>query len=67
MFHVFERLRRMMPDRCQARGCDRSGVRGEEEWVDGIRMCASCRNKRKMTRFVRGQRLERIEDKVPPS
>jgi hypothetical protein len=39
---LFEKLWSLLPDRCQMPGCDRSGVRGKEKIIDGLRMCYGC-------------------------
>lgn len=37
-----ERLWRMLPDRCECRGCSRNGVRGNEQNVAGRLVCDYC-------------------------
>lgn len=37
---------RLLPDRCEAPGCSRRGVRGNENRIDGRRVCDYCHAKR---------------------
>lgn len=39
---VMERLWRLLPDRCQCVGCERQGMRGNENWVGGKFVCDDC-------------------------
>lgn len=42
MMRIFERLWRLLPDKCEISGCCRKGVRGKENRVDGYIMCDYC-------------------------
>lgn len=39
---LIEWLWRLLPDRCQVKGCRRKGVRGNENRIGGIRVCDDC-------------------------
>jgi hypothetical protein len=42
---LFDRLWRLLPDRCQMPDCKRRGIRGNEQIVDSVRMCNECASK----------------------
>jgi hypothetical protein len=39
---LFEKLWRLLPDRCQVPDCKRQGVRGNENIVEGFLVCDEC-------------------------
>jgi hypothetical protein len=39
---IFEALWSLLPDRCEMPNCVRSGIRGNENRVDGRIMCDAC-------------------------
>jgi hypothetical protein len=39
---LLEKLWRLLPDRCQVPDCKRHGVRGNENIVEGFRVCDEC-------------------------
>ncbi len=42
---AIERLWSLLPDRCQMPDCSRQGVRGNENVIDGKRVCDYCHAK----------------------
>jgi len=42
---IFERLWRLLPDKCEGIDCDRLGVRGNENRVNGKILCDYCHAK----------------------
>ena len=46
---------RLLPDRCEMPGCDRRGVRGNENVVDGLLMCDDCHARRIIDMRTKGQ------------
>lgn len=45
MNRILEWFWRLLPDKCQMPGCERMGVRGNENRVDGMILCDYCHSK----------------------
>jgi hypothetical protein len=50
--NFFQFLWRLLPDRCEVEACPRSGLRGNENMIDGVIMCDYC-HARHLLRRVR--------------
>jgi len=55
MMTVLAWLWHWLPDRCEIAGCERRGVRGNENRVDGLLMCDDCTVRH---RLIQGQSPE---------
>lgn len=42
---IVEWLWQFLPDRCEVQGCSRQGVRGNENFIEGKRVCDYCHAK----------------------